>query len=132
MIIRKLQLSDLHALSALDKVSFDKAWSPQALSEELAHPDALNLGVFAPELRSALLTRMVAGERWIFRIMTHPEFRRQQLAEQLLALLPKEPLWLEVNVLNTSAISFYEKMGFEIVATRPGYYPEDALVMKHA
>ncbi|MEI6805961.1 MAG: GNAT family N-acetyltransferase [Myxococcaceae bacterium] len=121
-----LGLVDLEVLCELDKACFEKSWTREALLEELGHPDALNLGILP---KAAILTRQIAGERWIFRIMTHPDFRRQGFAEQLLAALPKEPLWLEVSVLNTGAISFYEREGFKIVGRRPNYYPEEALVM---
>jgi ribosomal-protein-alanine N-acetyltransferase len=121
-----LEPRDLEALWQLDKACFEIAWTREALLEELSHPDALNLGILP---KAAVLTRQIAGERWIFRIMTHPNFRRQGLAEKLLAALPKEPLWLEVSVLNTSAILFYQQAGFQIVARRPNYYPEDAFVM---
>lgn len=125
-MIARLTQTDLEALCELDKACFDKPWTREALLEELAHPEALNLGILP---RAAILTRQIAGERWIFRIMTHPDDRRQGLAEQLLEALPKEPLWLEVSVLNTGAIAFYEQAGFKIVAKRPNYYPEDALIL---
>ncbi len=127
------------ALVALDGACFDKPWGQASLREELLHPDAENWGVFSPlpnplpageGLAAAILTRLVGDERWIFRIMTHPDYRRQGLAQKLLEALPKEPLWLEVSEHNLSAIRFYEQAGFRTIARRPGYYPEDALVMK--
>ena len=127
MIIRKLQESDLPALLELDSASFEKPWTEASLREELVHPDALNLGILPC---ATILTRLVAGERWIFRIMTHPDYRRQGLAQKLLEALPKEELWLEVSERNLSAIKFYEQAGFKLVSKRPGYYPEDAWVMK--
>ena len=114
-------------LAALDRASFQKPWSEASLREELLHPDALCLGLLP---KAALLTRLVGDERWIFRIMTHPQFRRQGLAQKLLEALPKESLWLEVSEYNLSAIKFYEQVGFKIIARRPGYYPEDALIMR--
>lgn len=128
-MITDLKPTDIEALCELDRACFGIAWTREALLEELSHSDALNLAVLP---KAAILTRQIAGERWIFRIMTHPDFRRQGLAEKLLKALPKEPLWLEVNVLNTGAISFYEQAGFIIVGRRPNYYPEDALVMHKA
>jgi ribosomal-protein-alanine N-acetyltransferase len=130
VVIKKLTLSDLDALCELDRACFDKPWTRDALLEELSHIDSDCLGLLP---KAAILTRKVADERWIFRIMTHPDYRRQGLAEKLLDALPKEPLWLEVSVLNTGAIKFYEQAGFKMIGRRPGYYPEDALVMfRHA
>ena len=127
MVIKKLTPSDLDALCELDQACFDKPWSRGALLEELSHPDALCLGILP---NAGILTRLMAGERWIFRIMTRPDYRRQGLAEQLLNALPKGPLWLEVSVLNTGAIQFYQQAGFKIVTRRPNYYPGEALVMQ--
>ena len=123
---QKLGPDDIDALLELDQLCFEKPWTREALLEELEHPDALNLAILP---NAAILTRKIAGERWIFRIMTHPKYRRQGLAEQLLDVLPKEPLLLEVSVHNLGAIKFYEHAGFKIIAKRPNYYPEDALVM---
>ena len=126
MVIKKLTPSDLEALCALDQACFDQPWTRDALLEELSHPDSECLGHLP---KAAILTRKIADERWIFRIMTHPDYRRQGLGEKLLEALPKEPLWLEVSVLNTGAIKFYEQAGFKVIGRRPGYYPEDALIM---
>ena len=127
-MIRRLGPEDIRDLLELDQACFDKPWSEKALLEELKHPDGLCFGILQ---KAAILTRAVASERWIFRIMTHPEYRRTGLAELLLKALPKEPLWLEVSVLNQPAINFYEKMGFQQVGRRPNYYPEDALIYRN-
>lgn len=126
-MIHQLTQADIKALCELDGVCFGKPWTRRALLEELTHPEALNLGILP---KAALLSRKVAGERWIFRIMTHPDCRRQKLARQLLEALPREPLWLEVSVLNTGAIAFYRETGFEIIGRRPNYYPEEALILR--
>jgi len=126
VVIQNLTPNDLDALCELDKLCFDKAWTRESLAEESG------IGIWKESsLLAAILSREIAGEHWIFRIMTHPEYRRQGLAQKLLeALPPKEPLWLEVSVNNLGAIKFYEQAGFKIVSRRPNYYPEDALVMR--
>ena len=45
-----------------------------------------------------------------------------------------QEIWLEVRISNLTAITFYKKMGFEIVHTRKNFYAnpsEDALVMRY-
>jgi len=40
---------------------------------------------------------------------------------------------LEVRPSNTEAVAFYRRFGFQVIATRPGYYSdsrEDALILK--
>ena len=125
MVIQNLTPNDLDALCELDKLCFDTSWTRESLSEESG------VGIFEEScLLAAILTREIAGERWIFRIMTHPKYQRQGLAQKLLEAFSKESLWLEVSVNNLGAIKFYEQAGFKIVARRPNYYPEDALVMR--
>lgn len=125
MRIQILNPDDLDALCELDRLCFDKTWTPESLAEESG------IGIWKDKvLVAAILTRQVVDECWIFRIMTHPEYRRQGLAKKLLEALPRQPLWLEVSVNNLGAIEFYKQAGFKIISKRPNYYPEDAWVMQ--
>lgn len=147
MKIEKLELLDLNSLYDLDKNSFPKPWNMEEFEKEILNPNAIVLGIFErlnfinrkKKLLSAILGRIILDEFWIFRIMTHPNYRRQRFAISLIVELVKiltktkkncvKSLWLEVNVKNEIAISFYKKNGFKIITKRPMYYPEDALVM---
>ena len=84
----------------------------------------------------------------ILRIGTHPDFQRrgyaQSLIEQLIAQMPDKGLdsiLLEVRADNEGAIRLYQKMGFDVIHTRKGYYTSskpsgetercDALIMQY-
>ena len=128
-MVESLLKEDLDALCALDKLCFEKPWTRHALAEE----SGLGIKGAGGLLLAAILTRKIADERWVFRIMTHPDYRRQGLALKLLEVFQEESLWLEVSVNNLGAIQFYEQAGFKIIGRRPNYYPEDALLaMKEA
>lgn len=78
----------------------------------------------------------------IHRIATHPNFLRQGLATKLIQALSfdcqkkqGEDILLEVRADNISAIQLYQKMGFERIDIRQGYYhladtKIDAWIMK--
>lgn len=140
-VIKQLSVQHHADLVALDAASFAKPWTAQHLLEELSCPDSLVLGYFsASRLVGALLARLVAGEGWIFRVMSHPSVRRHGFARDLLndlwtswrekfGTVPE--FWLEVEDGNTPAIQFYRQAGFETISHRHLYYGEkDALVMK--
>ncbi|HKL47121.1 MAG TPA: ribosomal protein S18-alanine N-acetyltransferase [Candidatus Izemoplasmatales bacterium] len=74
----------------------------------------------------------------LYSIYIRPDNRKQGMAFQALKLLEKKLLeqgireWtLEVRISNHSAINLYEKMGFQAIHIRKGYYAnhEDALYM---
>jgi len=83
-----------------------------------------------------------AQEAHVLNICISQEYRRQGLAEAVMSdvialLKDKEYLsiFLEVRVSNIAAAALYEKMGFERIGTRKGYYEaqegrEDAATYK--
>ena len=78
------------------------------------------------------LGRVAADEAELFQIATLPEFRRQGIAERLLTELHSKMqergavcCFLEVRSRNAGAIALYEKSGYEKIALRRNYYPDD-------
>lgn len=79
-------------------------------------------------------------EAHIMNIAVHPGVRRRGLAREMLSRVlalarrkAVEECFLEVRESNIPARGLYEKLGFEAVGRRKGYYQEsgeDALVMK--
>ena len=72
----------------------------------------------------------------LFQIATLPEFRRQGIAERLLTELHSKMqergavcCFLEVRSRNAGAIALYEKSGYEKIALRRNYYPDDDAVI---
>ena len=84
------------------------------------------LGYFIDEKLVGFLDYSVIYERLeINYIFVKEEYRRQSIAYNLLKYIIDNynlDITLEVNINNHSAISLYQKLGFEIVAKRPKYY----------
>ena len=69
-----------------------------------------------------------------------PEWRRQGIGSQLVGECLQgarrrgmTAAVLEVRPSNTDAVALYRRFGFQVIATRPGYYTdrrEDALILK--
>ena len=125
---------ELKALIQLDAACFERAWPVRLVLEELQHPKAVNLAILGENgsLKAAILSRLIVDEHWIMRIMTHPQFRRQAFATQLIRSLTFEVLCLEVGVDNRSAIDFYTSLGFHKIGQRLKYYQghENAWIMR--
>jgi len=94
----------------------------------------------------AVLVGFVTGqalfeEAELYYLALAPHVRRQGLGKQLLAAFFEtcrskgvEAIFLEVREGNVSAISLYEKSGFEPMGQRKNYYPdgENAVLMRRS
>ena len=79
-------------------------------------------------------------ELHIIRIAVAQDFRTMGVGTWLLQQCFKlveqknfDAVYIEVRPSNKAAIALYRKLGFDLIGTRPNYYPdsnEDALVMK--
>jgi ribosomal-protein-alanine N-acetyltransferase len=96
----------------------------------------------AMEIIAFVFVRVLVNEMHILRIAVAADFQNRGVATWLLQhcyRLAKQKqvdaIYIEVRPSNTSAIALYRKSGFQLLGTRPNYYPEtreDALVMvKH-
>jgi ribosomal-protein-alanine N-acetyltransferase len=140
--IRSVQLSELAAVHAIERMSFPNPWPLHIFQQELSHSWSRLWGVFTTGSGAPvafLLFWLVYDEVHILNIATHPRYRRQSIAKTLLARLQEESLrvgarylTLEVRPSNAAALNLYRTQGFEVVGVRPRYYSdngEDALVM---
>ena len=80
-------------------------------------------------LMGLLLGQITSGEAEIYTLATHPDYRRQGVASQLIEKLiveclaqSVERIHLEVNETNFSAIEFYKEAGFTAYGRREKYY----------
>jgi ribosomal-protein-alanine acetyltransferase len=131
--IRLAKSSDLDQIRAIQSTATEASqWQPSdylTFDCHVAYVDG--------QVKGFLVSRQVAeGEREILNVAVHPDFRRLGIAT---ALLRHEMArcqgshFLEVRESNTPARSLYERLGFEIVGVRPGYYEnpnEPGIVMR--
>jgi len=123
----------------LAEVAAIQAASPEAAQWDVSDYLRYDFRVSLREIRVAgfLVSRtLVEGETELLNLAVAPEFRRQGVARKLVeSLLAEAPgvVYLEVRESNRAARKFYNRMGFQEVSSRPGYYqapPEPAIVMK--
>ena len=128
-------------IAALEKICFSDPWSSASIASELDNPLSLWL-VAVDNGRTAgyVGSQSVLDGADMMNLAVDPEYRRQGIAENLVAALEKRLkekgvtfLMLEVRASNEPAIRLYEKLGFFVAGRRPGYYrhpKEDALIMR--
>lgn len=141
MIIREMNVNDVPAIAELERVCFSDPWSENSISSELNNPLSYWLvaednGVIAGYVGS----QSVLDAADMMNIAVSSDYRRQGIGQALIEglvahLLQKNviALLLEVRVSNIPAITLYEKLGFEQVGRRRGYYHnprEDALILR--
>ena len=139
----------LDAVLAIERQAFVRPWSEAAFLAELARDDAFNLIVPPPRTDAPppgyLSFRIAFGEMQIMRIAVAEGAKRRGIASSLMAhaldrgyARAADDCFLETGASNAPAIGLYRRFGFEIVGTRPRYYPspspgapkEDAVIMK--
>ena len=124
----------------VEQSCFKNPWTEKMLECEIYSP----LSVLETEERDGkivgyALGRVVADEAELLKICVLSEWRKQGIAEKMLVrLLGKmrengaAACFLEVRSKNAPALALYEKLGFQKIALRRDYYPDDdAVVMKH-
>jgi ribosomal-protein-alanine N-acetyltransferase len=93
-----------------------------------------------PGVTGFLVAAEIAGEWELENIAVASSARCRGHGDRLLETLldslrdsSAQGIYLEVRVSNVAARALYEKWGFQLVGTRPGYYhnpPEDAILYK--
>lgn len=125
---------------------FARLWEPGECAALLADPAVVAEGGFigsASEPCGFVMSRIAADEAEILSIVVASGKRRSGLGRTLLsahlaqlAARRVTRLFLEVEESNAPAIGLYQRLGFEIVGRREGYYPKPdgsrvaALVMR--
>jgi [ribosomal protein S18]-alanine N-acetyltransferase len=123
----------------LAEVAAIQTASPEAAQWDVLDYLRYHFRVSLCEIRVAgfLVSRtVVEGETELLNLAVAPEFRRLGVARKLVeSLLAESPgvVYLEVRESNRAARKFYNRMGFQEVSSRSGYYQapsEAAIVMK--
>jgi ribosomal-protein-alanine N-acetyltransferase len=131
---------DVPRVLEIERMSFTSPWSEAAFLQEINKHYALSqVAEFRHEVIGYMCVNYLFDEGHILNLAVHPDFRRQGVA----AFLMKDALnilkekgcrffYLEVRVSNLVAKTFYERLGFSVVAFRKRYYvspEEDAALM---
>ena len=124
----------------VEQSCFGNPWTEKMLECELNSP----LSIVETEERDGkivgyALGRVVADEAELLKICVLGEWRKRGIAGKMrFALLGKmrekgaAACFLEVRSKNAPALSLYQKMGFEQIALRRNYYPDDDAVVMRA
>ena len=132
---------DVPTVAALDKISFSLPWPERSFQFEVTGNPASRCWV--AEIDGQIVGMIVA---WLFvdevhvaTIATHPDFRRQGIAQKLLIHTLRYTSdegaitsFLEVRESNLAAQEMYRKFGYENTGRRKRYYKdndEDAILM---
>jgi ribosomal-protein-alanine N-acetyltransferase len=136
-----MRVTDLPAVHAIERASFDSPWPADAYRSELeTNRLAQYLVVRAGEEIAAFGGMwLMVDEAHVITFAVDPRWRRQRIGERLLLAMLDIALdagareaTLEVRLSNLPARRLYEKFGFRPVGLRPRYYSdnnEDALIM---
>ena len=139
---------DIDDILTIDREAFKRPWQRQSFLDELTRKDAYSYVVRtqvddkAMEIIAFVFVRVLVNEMHILRIAVAADYQDRGVATRLLQHCYKlakqkrvDAIYIEVRPSNKSAITLYRKSGFQLLGTRPHYYPEtgeDALVMvKH-
>lgn len=151
LAIKQLRASQINSIIELDKLCLGGLWTEDGYLREIDSSSSYLIGLNLSEVKESSNQSIpgimigfaclwsIVNEAHITLLAIHPEYRRQSFGQLLLIALITDAIsrkleWatLEVNINNASAIRLYQKFGFEIAGTRPGYYQstgEDALIL---
>ena len=141
LVIRRMTVEDVPAAHAIDVSSFTLPWPERSFRFEVTDNPASRCWVAELEGRivGMLVLWLIVDEAHIATLATHPEYRQQGIAKNLLLTAldyahteGAQTAFLEVRAGNLAARSMYRRFGFEEVGLRERYYKdnnEDAILM---
>ncbi len=141
LTVRRMKVEDVPAAHEIDRLSFTLPWPERSFRFEVTDNPASRCWVadLGGRLVGTLILWKIVDEAHIASLATHPEFRRQGIAKQLLVIALEDAYaegvrsaLLEVRTGNKAAQTLYRKFGFEEVGQRERYYKdnnEDAVLM---
>ena len=159
MLVRKMTVDDVAAVSEIEKACFSLPWSAKSFEDSITREDTIFLvcEVDAEETcdiegmsdTEASKCSCIAGyigmylsfdEASVTNVAVSPEFRKKGCGAALVTAAKEaakgagtEMIFLEVRVSNEPAISLYRRNGFEDLGIRKNFYEhpvEDAIIMK--
>ena len=140
LVIEPAAKTDIDGIDEIEQHSFKSPWSKSTFEGELLREWArIDVARSGGRLVGFCHYWLVTPELHILALATHPDFRGQGVARQILDHVLEVAkatgcslATLEVRRSNHPAIALYERAGFKTVHVRARYYQddgEDALVM---
>ena len=139
--IRRMTVEDVPAVAELDRIAFTLPWTERSFHFEVTSNPASRCWVAESGgvIAGVVVAWLLVDEVHIATIATHPDFRRQGIAQALLVDVLRTcaeegavSSFLEVRASNAVAQTMYRKFGYEETGRRPRYYKdngEDAILM---
>ena len=129
--IRRLDLSDLDAIDAIEQRAYPTPWSRAMFASELAKPTSICLGAFEGDELVGYIVNSRYVDAWhVMNVAVDPDRRRRGIATQLLVHLfeltqgdERRGYTLEVRISNDAAIRLYRRRGLspgELIMYRIG------------
>ena len=138
--IKPASWRDLFAVQEIERACFkEDAWPLIELMAALSFPNIIRLKAVIKEKTAGFIAgdiRRSEGTGWILTVGVLPDYRRQGLAEELLAVceqaMKMSQIKLSVRRSNQAAITLYQKLGYAQVDVWSKYYHdgEDGIVME--
>jgi [ribosomal protein S18]-alanine N-acetyltransferase len=140
IILREVLDGEFQLLWQLDQECFPSgiAYSQRELKHYMEAPGTFTIVAEANTTKPAAVAGFLVGQRHkrglghVVTIDVNPRFRREgvgtllmKAAEERLQAEGCHSIFLETAVDNTSAISFYKRLGYSILRTLPRYYMGD-------
>lgn len=139
---RPMLASDLEALVRIERAAYPYPWTLGNFRDCLESGYSCWVAELDGQLSGYWIMMMAVGEGHILNCCVAPTWQGRgfglQLMEHLIATArdhKTEFLFLEVRPSNRAALGLYQRLGFETIGLRRGYYPadqghEDAVVMR--
>lgn len=130
MRLRKMRTDDLPEVLEIEAKNYNFPWTEGIFMDCVKSPNYSNW--ICEELDTIVgysIVSTAGGEAHIMNLCVDPEVQKQGVGSKLLenmidlAQNKAETIFLEVRPSNISAISLYEKRGFNEIGVRKGYYP---------
>lgn len=140
--IAPMTLADLDAVMEIEAVAFPTYWARTTFERELTADNGIGFYWAGKPAQQSTSQVLCYGGYWlmppdvhIVSVATHPQWRQQGLAKQLMLHMLREAhaqgaveAKLEVRVGNAAARTLYANLGFVEVGQRKNYYPPTELL----
>ncbi len=141
LTIKEMDTQDLDEVLDIERSSSLNPWSKNLFAEEMSHPLS-HCFIIKPEgglrslVRGFICFRNIGEESELLNVCVHPRYRQKGIGKRLMQFYigfcgQIKTFYLEVHVLNLSAIHLYQSFAYQSMGMRKKYYQGkiDALLM---